>query len=344
MKENRIYSLDILRIIGAAMIVLHHYQQITNSYFGGKFDFWRYNVVVELFFFLSGFLAWKYTMNKQVGFWQFIKKKAIRLLPLVMISSVAYEILLFIYVNVCKNEWILGNNISIRGVILNSLGLQCGWFFENPGVNNPTWYVSVLLLCFTIYWMIDALSRKIKIPNSLFFVMMVVLGIVIWWEGWNMPFLNPYAARGYYSFFWGLLMGKLIAQREINMKWTLVIVAVLLGLHWGVDWLGLVHRGVYNYVLVLICYPLLVFLCISEPVKRIFNFRILGVLGEATYDVYVWHVPLLLAMYVGFEVFHISLNLDYYKCVFAFLGGAFGVGVVSFFLINRPLQKLLIKP
>ena len=32
------------------------------------------------------------------------------------------------------------------------------------------------------------------------------------------------------------------------------------------------------------------------------------------------------------------------KCVFAFLGGAFGVGVVSFFLINRPLQKLLIKP
>ena len=138
-------------------------------------------------------------------------------------------------------------------------------------------------------------------------------------------------------------MGKLIDQKEIGVKWTLVIVAVLLGLYWGVDWLGLVHWGVHNYVLVLICYPLLVFLCISVPLKKILNFRILGVLGEATYDVYVWHVPLLLAMYVMFEVFHISLNLDYYKCLFAFLAGAFGVGVISYFVINRPLQKLINK-
>ncbi len=341
MKENRVYSLDILRIIAATMIVLHHYQQVTNSYFGGRFNFRGYSVVVEFFFFLSGYLAWRYTKTKQVGFIPFIKKKALRLLPLVAISSVVYEILLLIYINVCEKEWFFGNDISIWGIVLNTVGLQCGWFFDNPGVNNPTWYVSVLLLCYVIYWLLDALSRKCKVPSVCFWVAMVMIGVLIRFFDWNLPFLNAYSARGYYSFFWGLLMAGLVNRKKLDMKWTLFIITILLGLYFGVDWLVLLYKGIHNYVLVFICYPLLVSLFLSEPVKKLLDFRMLGILGEATYDIYVWHIPLMLAMYIVLEEFQISLNLDYYKCLIAFVVGAYLVGIVSYFVMNRPIQRLV---
>lgn len=123
MNEKRMYSLDVLRVIAAAMIVMHHYQQITGAYFAGKYNFRGYGVVVELFFFLSGFLAVKYLDKPMAGFFSFMKRKALRLLPLVAISSIVYEVLLVMYNTICGTQWVLGNEISIWGVVLNSLGI-----------------------------------------------------------------------------------------------------------------------------------------------------------------------------------------------------------------------------
>jgi len=343
MINKRIYSLDVLRIIAAAMIVMHHYQQITNSYFGGRYNFRAFSVVVEFFFFLSGLVAYKYAKGEPLGFWPYIKKKALRLLPLVAITSVAYEVLLVIYNNVCKTEWLLGNDISLWGLLLNCLGMQCGWFFQNPGVNNPAWYVSVLLLCYVIYWLLDTWSRKKQIPGNILYLVMVILGVVIWVLDWNLPFLNVYAARGYYSFFLGLLLSRNLKERKIGPLWMVVFILLLIALYLGLDWSRIVQLEVHNFVLLFLCYPVIVLLFISEPVKRILDFKIFGILGAATYDVYLWHVPMMLAMYIGLEWLQIHWNLDYYKCLYAFVAGAFVVGLISYFVISRPIQKWINK-
>lgn len=343
MDKKRIYSLDVLRIIAAAMIVLHHYQQITGSYFGGRYNFRAFSVVVEFFFFLSGFVSYKYAKGEALGFLPYIKKRALRLLPLVVITSVAYEVLLVIYNNVCKSEWFLGNEISLWGLLLNCLGLQCGWFFKNPGVNNPAWYVSVLLLCYVIYWLLDTWSRKKQVPAKMLYLAMIILGVITWVFDWNVPFVNAYAARGYYSFFWGLLLGSIWKGRKIKPIGTIVLVMLLTALYLVPDWSRILEWEVHNFVLLFLCYPVIVFLFLSEPVQKILDFKVFGVFGAATYDVYLWHVPLMLAMYIGLEWLQINWNLDYYKCLYAFVAGAFAVGLISYFMISRPIQKRINK-
>ena len=339
MNEKRVYSLDVLRIIAAAMIVMHHYQQITGAYFAGKYNFRGYGVVVELFFFLSGFLAVKYLDRPLPGFVAFMKKKALRLLPLVAISSIAYEILLVMYNAVCGTEWVLGNEISVWGVVLNSLGIQCGWFFENPGVNNPTWYVSVLLLCYVWFWLIDRACRKWKLSYLYVWGGLVLVGVLVCVFDLKLPFLNYYAGRGYYAFFFGLIVARLFGKKEIGFNGSLCALGLLAGMIWGWRYVGTIPEWSRNCLFTFVFYPVLVLFTVSRPVKKLLGCKLFGVLGEATYDVYIWHVPLLLAMYVFFEKFGIHYNLDYYKCLWGFVTGAFLVGIVSHYLVDRPLQR-----
>lgn len=339
MSGKRIYSLDVLRVIAAAMIVMHHYQQITGAYFAGKYNFRGYGVVVELFFFLSGFLAVKYLGRPLPGLLSFMKKKALRLLPLVAISSIVYEILLVIYNAVCGTQWVLGNEISVWGVFLNSVGLQCGWFFKNPGVNNPTWYVSVLLLCYVWFWIIDRVCRKWKVPHLFFWSGLVLLGVLVCAFDLNLPFLNVYAGRGYYAFFFGLITARNLGEREIGFKGSLCTLILLVGMVWGRSAIGTIPEWSRNCLFTLLFYPVLVLFLVSGPVRKLLDFKLFGVLGEVTYDVYVWHVPVMLAMYVVFEQFGIHYNLDYYKCLLGFVGGVFLVGIVSHYLVDRPIQR-----
>ena len=89
-----------LRIVAAVFIIFHHYQQLTGVFFtgelnfhGGNFDF---GYLVELFFILSGFLAYNIVDKKELSFSEFYLSKLKRLLPLVFISCIVYEIFLFL--------------------------------------------------------------------------------------------------------------------------------------------------------------------------------------------------------------------------------------------------------
>lgn len=59
MKKN-LQGIDILKIIAATLIVMHHYQQVFKlefsgiNFYGGAFNFGYF---VELFFMISGFLT-----------------------------------------------------------------------------------------------------------------------------------------------------------------------------------------------------------------------------------------------------------------------------------------------
>ena len=62
MDYKRNTTIDLMRIIGATLIVLHHYQQGTKmafpyfQFFNGKFNF---GYVVEMFFVISGMMAYR---------------------------------------------------------------------------------------------------------------------------------------------------------------------------------------------------------------------------------------------------------------------------------------------
>ncbi len=340
---KRIYSLDLLRVFAVIMIVLHHYQQLTGSWFGGRYSFLRFGITVEFFFILSGFLTYKYVSNMEIDFPSFIKGKARRLLPLVIITSVSYEGLLYVFNRVCQTKWPLGNDLTVWGTILNALGMQEGWVFNNPGVNNPSWYVSVLLLCYVIFYFLVYVSRKKEIPVTYLFIGMIFLGIGVVNYGMDMPFLNLYAARGYYAFFFGLLLAKILEGKEITWKWSISALVVVVGTLIGLKYQYNVFEEGFVYIMTFVFYPALIVLFLSKPVRKLLDFKFIGVLGEITYDTYLWHVPMILVMYVVFKLFSINLNLDYPRCLVAFTIGTFIVGAISHFVIDRPVQKWLKK-
>lgn len=340
---KRIYSLDFLRVVAVAMIVLHHYQQITDSWFGGRYNFRSYGVAVEFFFILSGFLTYKYVESKEITFLSFMKSRVLRLVPLVVITSVVYEILLYAYNGICQTKWLLGNEIYLWGILWNALGIQAGWFLNEPIVNNPTWYVSVLLLCYIIFWFILYVCRKKKALVTYFFVGMVMLGVLVSAFNIDLPFLNLHAARGYYAFFWGLLLAKMLERKVISWKLSaLMAVVVLAGLWVLIGNMNVLH-SIYFYAMNFLVWPAVLVIFVSKPVRKLLDFKFIGVLGELTYDVYLWHIPMMLAMYVVFKLCSINLNLDYPTCLWTFFAGTFVVGAISHFAIDRPIQKLLKK-
>lgn len=102
MGKKRNYGLDFLKIVATILIVFHHYQQILNiefkgiNFYGRKFYF---GYLVEFFFLVSGFLMFNYIEKIKVGltFKDFFIRRIIRLMPLIIIAAISYEILLYIY-------------------------------------------------------------------------------------------------------------------------------------------------------------------------------------------------------------------------------------------------------
>ena len=343
--KARAGSLDFLRIIATVLIVFHHFQQVTGArfsginFFGGTFN---YGLVVEFFFVLSGFLMFQYVTRIKQGlsFKKFILKRVARLLPLVLISSIVYCIFLYFYSVIYQNDW-HGVSISVWGIFINALGMQSGWVFQNPCINNPTWYVSVLILCYVVFYLVTYICKRLKITPYYAYIFVILIGCGIVSYNLNLPFLNQSSARGYYAFFFGLLLAKAINKRKINLKACLAA-AVIIGLFvWTIiSRKYLVDSGL-NYLMTFLCYPALIIICLYPPVIRLFKYRIFGFLGKITYDVYIWHAPNLILMYIMASKIIPSLNILSVWTMLIFTAVQFAIGIASHYLIERPIDKII---
>ena len=103
----------------------------------------------------------------------------------------------------------------------------------------------------------------------------------------------------------------------------------------------LVQRDI-QYILTFIYYPALIFLCTSKRLCRIFNCKLIEKAGQISYNVFMWHFPLIIAMYVIISIF--NLNLDSIYCIqtmLLFTVACFGVGIISSYFIEKPIKKFI---
>lgn len=207
LESNRNYSLDVIRIIATVLIIFHHYQQVFNvvypsgvNYYFGRFYFGN---MVELFFILSGYFMTPYIPRIQNGmtFADFIKKRLIRLLPVIAIAATATEaVVLFGTKHGSGYLASLGLHVSLWGWFIDSIGIQSGQVLNNPFVNNPTWYVSVLIWCYVVFFMITWVANKIKSNPLWGYIGMIFAGFAINTWQVNLPFASDGTARGYIAF------------------------------------------------------------------------------------------------------------------------------------------------
>lgn len=347
MERKRIFILDTLKIIATILIVFHHYQQILNiefnkiNFFGGKFYFGH---LVELFFLISGFLMFNYIekIKQGLSFEEFFINRLKRLLPLMTIGAISYESLIYFYSRIF-GEKLLESELDFWGTIISSFGIQAGWSFENPMINNPMWYVSVLILCYIIFYVITKISIIRNYKYTYFFIIMIFLGISIQRNYTDLAFFNTYTARGYYAFFFGILLsiffynyriGKFI---KILSIFTVIFIIFLIFKHYHIVGKNL------NYTLTFIFYPALIVGFHINKVNIIYLKKIISKIAEISFNVYVWHVIGILILIIVNKGYNINIKLNSYRVMMIFTIMLYIFGFFSYYFIEKPLEKLISK-
>ncbi|BEO99730.1 acyltransferase [Fusobacterium polymorphum] len=347
MEKARNNSLDFLKIIATILIVFHHYQQALNveftqiNFFGGKFYF---GYLVELFFLISGFLMFNYIERIKQGldFKSFFINRVKRLLPLVAIAAILYECLIYFYFRIFGEKF-LDQGLNFFGTVISILGIQAGWSFENPMINNPMWYISVLILCYILFYILTKVSILKKYNYTYFYIILIFLGLSIQKNNTNLAFLNYYTARGYYSFFFGVLFS--IYFNNYKIRKSVKILSILLVIL--ITYLILRHYSIIekniNYTLTFIYYPALIIIFNINIMKKIYSSKLIIKIAEISFNVYVWHVGAILIFIIINKACNLNINFSSYKVMIIFTVLLYIFGIISHYLIEKPLAKLILK-
>lgn len=343
-------ALDLLRICAAVLVVFHHYQQLTGARFTGFPNFFDGRLyvgyVVELFFIISGYLMLPYVQRLMDGmrFRNFMGRRAVRLVPLTTVCSVAYFVLHVTYSRIYGMRF-FGIEVSLWHVVADALCIQIGWVGDS-WVNTPTWYVSVLVLCYVVLYLACWVARRLKTRPWGLFWFLVLLGVGIMSYGIRLPFLNEHSGRGFYAFFWGLLLHKGFdwvesrpeeLHRRIERRLyptATAAVAVIGWMTWRHWWVVIWD---YQYLYTFLLYPSL--MLVTHWALRGRESKALACLAGASFDTYLWHYPLVILMYVVMGLTGWQSPIGTPQMMFAFTACSVLVGMVSYRFLELPLGR-----
>ena len=349
--RRRNAALDAVKFLAAVFIVCHHYQQMTGVRFSDFPDFYGgsfyVGYLVELFFVISGYLMFVYVdrIRQGLGFVPFMVRRVSRLLPLVAVASTAYILLDHFAWYPTFGQYLNYAPSTYYGGVLDALGIQAGWASPNPCVNNPTWYVSVLLLCYVVFWLVTDFARRKGFSMRQAYTFMVLVGAVELTLSakfsFELPFLNMMSARGYMAFFTGVLLAMWMqvhrASRYGSVKSAFVL---LVGVLYVLCYYGPYRDFLMQFALVFTTYPALIFLLESEGVQRLIKGKVWTVLGGASYDVYIWHVCILIIAQVVACRGVISMDLAEPVTMLAVTLVVEAFGLLSYLLVEKRVSAL----
>ncbi len=340
--KKRDYALDLLKFICAIIFVLTHYE----AQFGVHFPRMSFaygkvymGIVNELFFIVSGYFAYNSIKRIRDGqsFNRYFSSRVIRLVPLAAISTVLYGIMTYITRR--------GVDFSVWKIIVTAVGANAGGPFYEMFVNSHLWYLSVLLLCYAVFFAAIRLSQKLNINWRYACFFMVVFGASISGiEDWYyMPFVGFAAACGYMSFFMGVLIASVLAEHRPNTAGTLIsfftVACFTLLMVFKYD---IMEYGVL-YMLIFIYYPAIVVLFESGPAQKLLDRRLFGFLGQISFGIYIWHMEFNVLLSAVNDVFHLGINFAsrWTELIVVLINIA--IGIASFYLLEKPITRALKK-
>lgn len=338
---GRLCGLDFVKIIATLFIVLHHYQQAHQVYFENGINFYYgkfyFGWLVELFFVISGFVMLPYVERIKNGldFKKYFGGRYFRFQPLMAISVGACAFLLYLFKIMYLRPW--DNNYGVLDFIISAIGLHAFW--NKVFINNPMWYISVLLVCYAVMYGIVRLCKKLSIHIWIGFVLAVLIGVCIFSNGINVFLLNSRTARGLYAFFWGLLLAEAVQQRRPNRFAYIAAVFVLL-----VTPLLYIFAFKYdvpqiNYVLTFVVYTAIILVFTSKLMTKIFNGKMWSVVSGISYNAYVWHSVVYILAAVCFYLVRAVPDFSKKETIVCMVVSVYAVSALSYFFIDKPFQR-----
>jgi peptidoglycan/LPS O-acetylase OafA/YrhL len=305
--------LDGLRGIAAIMVLGFH---VSEAYYvtdaiNGKFDqiLNHAYLAVDFFFVLSGFVI-GYAYDDRWGkmsVLNFLKRRIFRLHPMVIFGTILGVALFYFGVS---EAFPLIKDVPLWKVLLYAvIGILMiptppsvdirGWE-EMYTLDAPTWtlafeyFANLLYAVFIRKFTKTALTILVVVAACATLHLTLTQGDVI--GGWtvNAHHLHIGFTRLMYPFFAGLLLyrlGKVIHIPQAFAWCSLLLVATLvmprIGGHESL-WMN----GVYEALVIIVVFPLIVAIGAGYKVKKIFTSKLCKLLGDISYPVYLVNYPI----------------------------------------------------
>ena len=361
------HLLDGLRGVAALMVIWYHVFEGYAFAGGTTIDTFNHGyLAVDFFFILSGFVigyAYDDRWSKNFTMKDFIKRRLIRLHPMVIMGAVVGAITFYIQGSV---QWD-GTHIGISMVMLS---LLCTIFFipAMPGVgyevrgngemfplNGPCWSLFFEYIGNILY----ALFIR-RLSNKALTIVVVLLGVALAsfaifnvsgygniGVGWTLDGVN--FIGGLLRMLFPVSMGMLLSRNFKPMKlrgafWICTLVMIAL---FAVPYLegteSICTNGIYEAFCIIIAFPILLWIGASGPTTDKKSTQICKFLGDISYPIYVIHYPFMYLFYAWLiknqlftlgETWQVALCVYAWNILFAYL---------CLKLYDEPVRKYLAK-
>ncbi len=292
----RITKLDGLRGVFSFMIIFYHYdKRILPEFISENFIKNGAWIFVEFFFVLSGYvISYNYdNIANKNEFWVYLKKRFIRLYPLLVFTVFLYFI--FEFLGNVVFEGFINTPESVSALLLATvdslLFTNSTPIFGNTdgGMNSPTWSISAEMISYIVFGLATVYFSKRN--KTIFYSILIVLslGLILKFE----PPVNYYFLRAFVSFSLGYLLFR-VSKRDISFKnWMeylipISLIAVLYMIHH--DTFGL-RQFNGNFTINLIFFmSILILLKTDGYITRILDSNFVQFLGKISYSMYLNHL------------------------------------------------------
>lgn len=303
--------LDGLRGVAAIMVVAFHiFEAHATSYLDQIIN--HGYLAVDFFFLLSGFvIGYAYDDRwDKMSIGNFFKRRLIRLQPMVIMGMIIGALLFYFQDSVL---WPTIHEVPIWKMLLVmfigftlipvplSLDIR-GWAEMHP-LNGPGWslfyeYIAnILYALFVRKFSKTALSILVFLSGCALIHLAVTSPNGYLVGGWslNLEHMHIGFTRMMYPFFAGVLLFR--TRKLIQVKnaffWCSLLVVITLAMPrvGGSERLWL--NGVYDSAVVILFFPLIIFLAASGEIKSKFSGRVCKFFGDISYPIYITHYPII---------------------------------------------------
>ena len=337
--RERYHYLDLLRGLAAVTVIIFHYR----LFYGQVGNPWRYEIslplfsllwpvydygtfAVRLFWALSGFVFVAAYGDAKISARTFWVHRFSRLYPLHLVTLLVVAGLQLLSLQI-YGRWTVEPHNDIRHFLLQ-LFMASNWFTASPSFNAPIWSVSIEVL---IYFVFLFYLRRIGL-NLWVAIALIILGAL------GSLLLGSLVAQCLSIFFSGVVLA--IVTPKIRNLLPLSILAfagvfasgaLLQSLGWG--------HHIYQMLRYVGSPAVLTFFVALDreapPLPSRWHW-----IGLSTYSVYLWHMPLLIAIKIAWgDWIPAFLSNPLALCIWIAVMAA--IGVVSYRHFEAPAQTWL---
>jgi peptidoglycan/LPS O-acetylase OafA/YrhL len=303
--------LDGLRGVAAIMILIYHILETHTIFTDKNLIIGHGYLAVDFFFVLSGFVI-GYAYDDRWGklnFKTFVKRRLVRLHPMVVFGMLLGAVLF--YFGASDAFPLIADTPVWKMLVYLLLGILLiptppsadirGWE-EMHTLDAPVWSLFFEYIANILYALFIRKFSKIALSILVFLSAAATVYLSVFAKGdvsggwsFNATHLHIGFTRLFYPFFAGLLLYRLggLTKVKNSFLWcSLLLIAVFVVPHIGAKEHSTMN-GIYEAAMIIIVFPLIVYLGASSTVKGKYASQLCKFLGDISYPVYLINYPLI---------------------------------------------------